>query len=430
MKTVSKFFIFILVLLGVTCCDKVKNTVSYMANVPVFMSREDFKATTRAGTARELKHPGKICVYGDYLFINEVNEGIHVIDNTNPSAPRLVSFIEIMGNVDLAAKDGILYADNLVDLLLFDISAPNAPTLKSRIENVFEGVVPSYDITYPISKYDPAGKIIVGWEQKTVKEDIENAPYWPCRGCYLDYAISSEASWGSNKQAPGTTVVGVNGSMSRFAITDKYLYAVSIQNQPYIQPTLKIFDLENNAAKHVNSCPISFNVETLFAYEGYLFMGLSNGMQIYSIQNPVSPLYVSSSWHFFGCDPVVVSGNYAYLTVRSTSGCGQNANVLQVVDISNIAQPNVVSQYALHEPFGLGIDGNKLFVCDNGLKVFDATEPVLVGNKLLFSTSDFKGFDLIPYNNLLLVIGDDGLYQYSYSSDNQLKRLSSIPVSK
>ena len=84
----------------------------------------------------------------------------------------------------------------------------------------------------------------------------------------------------------------------------------------------------------------------------------------------------------------------------------------------------------MQEPYGLGIDGNKLFVCDNGLKVFDATDPLQVGNKRLFTTTEFIGYDLIPYNNLLLVIGSDGLYQYSYSSDNQLKRLSVIPVSK
>jgi hypothetical protein len=83
----------------------------------------------------------------------------------------------------------------------------------------------------------------------------------------------------------------------------------------------------------------------------------------------------------------------------------------------------------MQEPYGLGIDNNKLFVCDKGLKVFDATIPKEVGAKLLFQTSDFHGFDLIPFDNLLLVIGNDGLYQYSYAN-NQIQRLSVIPVSK
>ena len=362
-----------------------------------------------------------------------MNEGIHVIDNTNPSAPRTVAFIEILGNVDLAAKDGILYADNLIDLLLFDISNPHAPSLKSRRENVFEGVVPAFDNDYPIAKLDTEKKIVVGWEQKKVTENVEF--YTPCRGCYFLGMANEKASWANTGDrlaaAHGTPLTGVNGSMSRFAIAGNYLYAVSIKSQPYAQGVLKIFDIENSQANEINMISgINTSVETLFAYEDHLFMGMSNGMQIFSIANPSTPVYTSSTWHFWGCDPVVVSGNYAYVTVRSTNTCGQNGNLLEVIDISTISQPVVVSQFNLQEPYGLGVDGNKLFICDKGLKVFDASNPVMAGNKLLFSTTDFMGFDLIPYNNLLLVIGDDGLYQYRYSSDNQLTRLSSIPVSK
>ena len=442
MKTLLTFFLFTLVLLGVSCSDSVKNTVTYMANVPVYMSKDEFKVTTKIGTARQLKNPGKICLYGDYLFINEVNEGIHVIDNSNPSSPRIVSFIEIIGNVDLAAKDGILYADNLVDLLLFDISNPSAPSLKSRKEGVFEGVLPAPNNDYPVSTIDTEGKVVVGWEQKEITEKVEYYTYYPCPTCY--YFNSDVSTWKSNSVQPGTTIVGVNGSMSRFAIADNYLYTIHIQNhlgsnQRYssdpIPPSysfgeLNTFDLGNDRVEKIHSLTVSNAVETLFAYNDHLFLGFSNGMQIYSISTPSEPTFVSDTWHFWGCDPVVVSGDYAYLTVRSTNTCGQNDNILQVIDISTITQPKVVAQFPLQEPYGLGVDDNKLFVCDNGLKVFDASDPLKVGSKLLFSTTEFAGFDLIPSNNLLFVIGADGLYQYGYSSDNQLHRLSVISVSQ
>ena len=442
MKTKSTFFLFALLILGVSCSDSVKNTVTYMANVPVYLSREEFKSTTKMEAARPLVNPGKICLYGNYLFINEVNEGIHVIDNSDPSSPRVLTFIEIMGNVDLAARDGILYADNLVDMLLFDISNPNSPSLKTRMEGVFEGALPSPNNDLPVSKVDTDGKVVVGWEQKKITEDIELNNYYPCPNCYY-FSVSearSDYSWGANNVQPGSAIVGVNGSMSRFAIADDYLYTIHIRNEwysyqgqstvAYTTGQLKVFELKNDRAEQVNTISVGNAVETMFAYEDHLFLGMSNGMMIYSIENPSAPVYTSSTWHFWGCDPVVVSGNYAYLTVRSTNVCGQSGNFLQVIDISNIAQPNIVAQFALQEPYGLGVDDNKLFICDNGLKVFDTTNPAVVGTKQLFSTTDFKGFDLIPYNNLLLVIGGDGLYQYSYSSDNELNRLSVIPVSK
>ena len=439
MKAITKTFLFVLVLLGVSCSDSVKDTVSYMANVPVYVSRDEFRSAIKVETTRPLKNPGKICLYGGYLFINEVNEGIHVIDNSDPSLPRNVAFIEIQGNIDLAAKDGILYADNLVDMLLFDILDPQSPKLKHRVESVFAGVLPATNNEYPVSRIDTTGKVIVGWTQEKITEEVKyNAPY--PRYDYFYLFSNSESTWSMNSYQPGAKITGVNGSMSRFAITDSYLYTIHIQNAFYTaQPSyssymsyttgwLKVFDIENERFESVNSVSVSTAVETLFAYNDHLFLGMSNGMQIYSIENPSAPVYVSATWHFWGCDPVVVSGDYAYLTVRSTNVCGQNGNMLQVIDISNIVQPQVVSQYAMQEPFGLGVDDNKLFVCDDGLKVFDATNPVQVGSKLLFSTTEFKGYDLIPSNNLLLVIGGDGLYQYSYSSDNQLNRLSVIPV--
>jgi len=440
MKSVIKVFLFVLVLSGVSCSDTVKDTVTYTANVPVYMSKDEFKATTRVGATHPMTNPGKICLYGNYIFINEINEGIHVIDNTDPSSPRNVAFIEIMGNIDLAAKDGILYADNMVDLLLFDISNPGAPRLKSRMEGVFEGVLPATNNDYPVAeKIDFEGKVVVGWTQETVTEDVRF--YYP----RYYYGISDGANtWSMSSGAgsvaqPGAKITGVNGSMSRFTIAGEYLYTIHIENFYYAQPTssfyaspaglMKVFNIENEQINLVNSINVSNTVETIFAYKDHLFLGLSNGMNIYSIENPSAPNYISATWHFWGCDPVVVSDDYAYLTVRSTNVCGQNGNMLQVIDIIDITQPKVVSQYTMTEPYGLGIDDNKLFVCDNGLKVFDATVPSMVGSRQLFSTTDFVGFDLIPSNGLLLVIGGDGLYQYSYS-DNQLNRLSVIPVSK
>ena len=438
MKSVTKAFLFILLFMSVSCNDTVKDTVTYVANVPVFMSKDEFKATTGVATTHPMKNPGKICLYGNYIFINELNMGIHVIDNTDPSSPRNVAFIEIMGNIDIAAKDGILYADNLVDLLLFDISDPGKPKLKSRVEGAFEGVLPATKNDYPIAnKINFDGRVVVGWTQEMITEDVEY--YYP-RYYYNSYADKA-ASWGTNAVQPGGQITGVNGSMSRFAIAGEYLYTIHIGNFSYYgQPAyssyysapmclLKVFNIEKEQINLVNSVSVSTAVETIFAYKDHLFLGMSNGMNIFSIENPTMPNYISATWHFLGCDPVVVSDDYAYLTVRSTNVCGQNGNLLQVIDISDIQQPQIVSQYTMKEPYGLGIDGNKLFVCDDGLKVFDATEPTMVGNRRLFATTDFEGFDLIPYNGLLLVIGGDGLYQYSYS-DTQLNRLSVIPVSK
>jgi len=40
------------------------------------------------------------------------------------------------------------------------------------------------------------------------------------------------------------------------------------------------------------------------------------------------------------------------------------------------------------------------------------------------------GFDVIPFNNTLMMIADDGLYQYDYSDMSQIKLLSKIGIVK
>jgi len=60
--------------------------------------------------AKSFGQLGKIVSRGNFIFINEVQKGIHVIDNTNPSSPITKYFWSIPGNLDFTLKDSYLYA--------------------------------------------------------------------------------------------------------------------------------------------------------------------------------------------------------------------------------------------------------------------------------------------------------------------------------
>ncbi|MCL2727596.1 MAG: hypothetical protein FWD56_04350 [Bacteroidales bacterium] len=405
-------------------CDRVQSTLTYTANEPVYMSFFEFRMSKAAKPAQKLVNPGKICLYGDYLFIYEIQEGIHVIDNSNPAAPKPVAFIELLGNIDITVGDNILYADSYIDLVLFDISNPALPFECGRAENVFSNVLPPTGNDYPIRTIDWKNGVVIGWEVKTIVEKEEFIPYYPCPGCYFmtDAAASSWANSGKLLSS-GPSISSVTGSMSRFAVYDDFLYVVNSN-------MLKVFSLYGNAAIKGYEQYINWNVETIFPYDQKLFLGTTTGMIIYGLDDPAKPNYLSSVWHILGCDPVVVQGDYAYVTIRGGNACGQNLSLLQVVDISNPLAPVLKASFDMNEPYGLGIDGNTLFVCDRGLKIFDATIPVLVGTKPIKQFTSIHGFDVIPYKGTLMLIGDDGLYQYDYSDINNIKELSSIKVDK
>ena len=62
--------------------------------------------------------------------------------------------------------------------------------------------------------------------------------------------------------------------------------------------------------------------------------------------------------------PVVVEGDYAYVTLRTGSNCGGSLNQLDVVNIKNIEFPILEASYNFTNPHGLGIDNGTLFLCD------------------------------------------------------------------
>jgi len=411
-----------LFLLLPTGCDLIKGTVTYTANDPVYMSFLEFRTTKGVKPAKKMVNPGKICLYGDYLFINEITEGFHIIDNSNPAAPHPVAFVELVGNVDITISNNILYADSFIDLVLFDVTNPAQPVACGRVENVFPNVLPATGNDYPIQTIDWNKGVVIGWEVQTITEKEEFRTYSPCPGCYY-LNLATSHSWASSEKTStaGSNLTAFTGSMSRFAVYDDYLYIVN-------NNMLKVFSLFGNTAVKGHEQYLSWNVETIFPYDEKLFLGTTNGMMIYGLTNPATPNYLSSLAHVLGCDPVVVQGDYAFVTIRGGNMCGQNLSLLDVIDISDPLVPVLRASFSMNEPYGLGIDGNTLFVCDQGLTVYNATNPITVGTQLIKKFTSIHGFDVIPYNGTLMLIGNDGLYQYDYSDINNIKEISALKV--
>jgi hypothetical protein len=214
---------------------------------------------------------------------------------------------------------------------------------------------------------------------------------------------------------------GKAGSMARFTVVDDHLYAVS-------EGSLHVFDLKvRNHPALVGSLDIGWGIETIFSYKDLLFFGTRTGMLIYNIAAPEEPLFVSEYRHINSCDPVVVEDGYAYVTLRTQTQCRRGANELQIYDVKDPGSPILIKTYEMKNPWGLGIDQKKLFICDGkyGLKVYDAKNPEQI--KLLETVSDINGYDVIPFERILIVSARDGIYQFDYSS-NRLVKLSRIPV--
>ncbi|MDR0544981.1 MAG: hypothetical protein LBG30_06540 [Odoribacteraceae bacterium] len=133
------------------------------AYAPVFMERQELERSVSYTTPRDLQNPGKIYHKAPYLYVNEKYKGIHVINNANPARPVPEGFIIAPGCIDMAIKGNILYIDNAVDLVAFDL---NARVVTERVKNIFpEPLSPD---GYPCYVERPESYILVGWKQNKI----------------------------------------------------------------------------------------------------------------------------------------------------------------------------------------------------------------------------------------------------------------------
>jgi hypothetical protein len=488
------------------------------------------QTATVSRSARPLRETGKIYVKGTLLFVNEQQRGIHVIDNSDPSAPEVIAFLDIPGNVDIAIRDNILYADSHYDLVVFDIADPYRATEVTRFGDIFPR--PSLRFT---SGCFPAGTEILTTSGVRPIETVEpGTELWACdllsgrwlpaqalkRGVYRyegdlitidmdrvriqatgnhafyvldgtdlasrplpreipadEGSIVGSGRWVEardlragdvlkSKSAERMTVTAVSsrrvdtdvysivvdgyrnfavhgsgilvhnagtkeakaaptgkgGSLARFTIVGDYLYTLC-------GSALQLFDITDPAKPAVwKKIQIGWDIETIFPYEDKLFIGGQTGMYVFDNSNPAKPRRLSRFAHVTSCDPVVVEGNYAYVTLRGGTRCGGLDDQLDIIDISDIANPKLVRSHRMSGPYGLGIDQGTLFICDaeEGLKLFDASDPRNL--QPLRNFYDIYPIDVILDDQRAIVVGREGLYQYDYRDRQNVKRISVIPV--
>ena len=321
----------------------------------------------------------------------------------------------------MAIRGNILFADSYIDLVAIDISDIENPVETGRIKNIFPEVVPEGDIWYPYAMVDKSKGVIVGWEVKTVTEEHEPGSKWDGwiyrKEMVMMGAADSRANWSAG--------AGTAGSMARFMLNGRYLHLIA---HPWM---LKTVDVEDSRKMNIaDSVNVSRNMETLFLLGQNMFVGTTTGMLIYDVSDPVKPVLVSQYDHITACDPVVADGDYAYVTLRTGTRCANGQNLLEVIDISSITSPYLVKSYPMYNPHGLGIDGNLLFICDGaaGLKIFDKSDPLDIINKKIAHYPDFLTFDVIPMKGILMLVGEDGIYQYNYSDPTNIVQISHIPI--
>ncbi len=126
--------------------------------------------TIKMISSQPVQRPGKIYRYGNYLLINELNKGIHVFDNSNPSSPVAVGYLQMLGNSDMAIKDGKLYADHIGSLVALALNDFGVVEEKGRLSlrDWQTGVPPPPGFYFQCVEEEKG--IVISWEKTELNE--------------------------------------------------------------------------------------------------------------------------------------------------------------------------------------------------------------------------------------------------------------------
>lgn len=398
--------------------DECTSSHTFIRFDPVFKTLAECREGITVEAPRDLRHPGKIYVLGNLLFINEQKEGIHVLDNTNPASPQKIAFWSIPGNVDMAIRDQKLYADQYLDLLTFDISDLQNPQLLCRTENVF-----------PLFGTDGSGNVIVDYTQTEVTEELPcrdprwNSPWFEANGVFFVNDATIKSGTGQTGTGSGSQALsGIAGSYARFGLYDNYLYTVDNSN-------LRTYSVSSACPVSTGDIAIGWNIETIFPWKNKLFIGSQTGVFIFDNSNPQQPVLETRFDHASGCDPVVCDDKFAYVTIHDGTTCNGTFNQLDIIGIEQLPGASLVKSIQMTKPFGLSVNDKNLFVCDDGLKIYDkSAAPEL---KEVSHLKGFSAYDAIALgDSRLILIGSDGFYQFDVTDPSSPKQISLIPVIK
>lgn len=224
----------------------------------------------------------------------------------------------------------------------------------------------------------------------------------------------------AGSSSDNTSITGESGSLAKYAVVGNYLYTVN-------SGVMDIIDISDaSKPKKGSKIHLPWDVETLFSYKNYLYIGAERGVYIYDNSTPLLPTSIAEFSHVQSCDPVVVSDDIAYVTLNTGSTCWNNrrdTNRLEILDVQNPKEPKLIKTLDMWAPTGLGVDGNKLFICDgeSGLKLFDinkteGSQGVEIDLALKSSDASIDCYDVIAHDNTLIVSNKEDIRQFDYSS--------------
>lgn len=303
---------------------------------------------------------------GIYAYVTDLNDGVRIIDVSDPENPTEVGFYDTPGAArDVYVSENHAYiADGLSGLRIIDVSDPASPTEAGYYDTPGYacGVYVSGSYAYVADEDETSGLLII---------DVSD-PANPFEAGFCGaYHCNAEVEVSDNYAYAGTTTMG-------FAVID-----VSDPEDPFAAGYYQAPLLVESAVvsgryaylglfgfKNINKAALS---ERYTHLSKEYYVDWLDYFEIIDVINPSNPIKVGSYPVPSYVMGVAVAGNYAYLAAYEAG--------LRIIDISNPVNPVEVGNYDASGNYNYEISvlGNYAYIADFGgyFRVIDVSDPAI-----------------------------------------------------
>jgi len=324
-----------------------------------------------AGNFQTEYDPVSVAVENNYLFIAETKKGIRSINVSDP-VNMVESGAYTMNNGATAIRIYNQYAYVLADgLRIFDISSP------SYFEQVGSGDITATNKIAVSGSHAFAADLTAGLKIYDVSK------------------VKTPSHIKTYETANSSYDVAINGDRAYLADGDGGLIVLDVSNPPFPN-VLGSF----NSAGNATSVAVSGN---------YMYVTDSiAGLRVFNISNPLNPVQIGLLDNTESAVDIEVMFSYAFVSVTVD---GNNGGI-QVIDISDPANPHQHGQYTLYPSYGLSAANGYVYTAagDNGMAVVNIANPQYP--TLSGGINDILGVTGVSFEReyVMAAAGDNGFY--------------------
>ncbi len=371
------------------------------------------------GVFFNLANAREVFVYGDYAYVTDELNGLHIVDvrdKGNPSWKAL--FLTVAVDVYVDGNYAYLACD-AAGLKTIDISTnPESPTLVGEFDTEGEanGIYVDGDYAYVADGSDGLQIINVSDRKNpnpassyTTNITGAHSVYVAGNNAYVaDYTIGLQKIDVSAPASPNLKATYRPTDTSGVFVTKDgdTVYAYMVDDGP--DQGLRIIDFSPVFSTSNASMPdlkgfikTTGEAHAVYVSGNYAYIADgSEGLRIIDVSDPTNPVekgFLDTSGDAKG---VFVSGDYAYVA--------EGSNGVEIINVTKPASPSFVHTIDTTDAKGLYVSGSYAYVADgiSGLRVIDVSEKANPSLATNVGTSDASG--IYVYDNYAYVADGSG----------------------